>query len=199
MVTVKTSKLKSTTLLIINNSDILHLVSAILGQDGYHVLSAVNEEDGQSLARDKTPDVIVTLAGKDGENELPCQRIRQDRLLADTPVVVLTTSGDSKTYSRYFADGCVQVLPVPFKCQALYSAIKNACSSNQDQVQSSIRVLYRSGRTDYVSPSQLDKLLADKELLSFQRKDGIVSIGRDPVRCFTKADYQGPERRTHVS
>jgi DNA-binding response OmpR family regulator len=182
-------------LVVAGDTDILQLVSAILKHENFKFVSAPCHEEGYVLAQSEEPDVIIFLADKNDTCDLFCEQVRGNQKISEIPLVVLTTSGNSQTYARFFANGCDQVLPVPFKCSQLFEVIHKATERKSFQGESKIRVLYRSGQAEFVSPAQLNDLLATKELLCFQRKDGIASIGRDPVRCFARADYQGPERR----
>lgn len=194
--TMVTQNSKHTTILVVaGDKDILQLVSAMLKLENFKLISALCHEEGYALARSEAPEVIIVLADKNDTCDQFCELVREDQEISETPLVVLTTSGNSQTYARFFANGCDQILPVPFKSSQLFETIHKANERNATREESKIRVLYRSGQAEFVSPTELNKLLASKELLCFQRKDGIASIGRDPVRCFTRADYQGPERR----
>ena len=183
-------------LIVGRNTDIVQLVCAILKHDNCTCITAPDNDHGYELARVDTPDTIIMLDGKDDDSEPFCRQIREDQQLGDIPLVILTTSSDSNTYERFFSCGCDQVLPVPFRCNQLLEVIDKAAQQQTGKRRSNmIRVLYRSGQTEFVSPVKLNQLLVNKELLCFQRKDGVAMIGRDPLRSFSKADYQGPERR----
>ncbi len=57
-----------------------------------------------------------------------------------------------------------------------------------------IRVKFRNGRDDEVSPQELDSLITANKLKSFRRSSGWVEIGRDRIRGLG-GRYNGPERR----
>ena len=196
---VKEKTAQPLALVIAANADLQQLITAILKLDNFRVDTAADDESAYQSARAETPDVIIALADKDHERIDLCQLIRDDRQLAATPLVLLTSCGSSQSYTRYFADGYDQVLPIPFKCSQLLEVVHKAGERNSRQKEGRIRVMYHSGQAEFVTPSRLNDLLANKELLCFQRKDGVATIGRDPIRCFTKADYQGPERRSQAS
>ena len=195
---VKQEKTQPLALVSVANADILQLITAILKLDNFTVKAALNDESAYQLARLEPPDFIIALADKDHERTELCKQVREDRKLAATPLIMLTNYGSSQSYERYFADGCDQVLPIPFKCSQLLEAVQKAGERNIRNTEGQIRVLFRSGQADFVSPSRLNELLANNELLCFQRTEGIATIGRDPIRCFTRADYQGPERRSQA-
>lgn len=60
-----------------------------------------------------------------------------------------------------------------------------------------IHIVYRTGEEDFVSPKFLDILLYFQQIQMFERIDGWVVVGVDPLR----SSYPGPqseaERRQH--
>ena len=60
-----------------------------------------------------------------------------------------------------------------------------------------IRVIYRNGDEDLVSPKFLDILLFINEVDKFQRSGGWVSVADGKVRRQTLGSYAGKERRRH--
>ncbi len=58
-----------------------------------------------------------------------------------------------------------------------------------------INVIYKNGIRDRVSPALLTTLLETGQVASFERSDGWVSVGRDPIRKTGQPGYPGPERR----
>jgi hypothetical protein len=62
-----------------------------------------------------------------------------------------------------------------------------------------IRVIYADGRYDMVKPDMLDALLEEKWLAGFKRRDGWVTVGRDPIRKSKSSQgHSGPERRSNL-
>lgn len=63
-----------------------------------------------------------------------------------------------------------------------------------------IRVRYVDGRFDFVKPVLLDRLLDDKKIDSFQRKNGWALVGVDPIRGMSaNKSFQRSERRASIS
>jgi len=58
-----------------------------------------------------------------------------------------------------------------------------------------VRVLHNTGYYDYVKPTLLDRLIEEKEIISFYRQSGVVILGRDKIRTRQASVYSGPERR----
>ncbi len=184
-----------TLLVVAPNKEILNLCNAMLEIKNNRLLLAENEEAGFTLAMAEQPDVILATSGIHEIGPLLCQRIRQEPLISQTPFVIITTSSSHKTYTAYFANDCDQILPVPFKCSSLYTAIENARKRNQEKGPLKIHVLFKSGLVDFVEPHVLNQGLASKEVLCFHRKSGLAIVGRDPVRYGSRTAFPGPERR----
>lgn len=186
-----------TLLVVTPNQDILNLIKLVLSADAnrYRILLADNVNDGFALASKERPDVILATCGTDETGLLLCKRVRQNPELSTIPFVVLTTSSSHKAYMYYFANGCDQILPVPFRCSDINMAIHNARKHAREQVGAKIHVLLRSGRADFIEPTDLNRLLAANEVLCFRRDNGIAVVGRDQLRCGRRVDSPEQERR----
>jgi hypothetical protein len=62
-----------------------------------------------------------------------------------------------------------------------------------------IRVKYVDDRFDMVRPEILDHLLEAGKVRQFQRRDGWVIPGIDSLRCKSRNDYSGIERRARLA
>ena len=58
-----------------------------------------------------------------------------------------------------------------------------------------VPVVYQDGMMDMVESNSLQTLIETDEIVKFQRTDGWVYPGIDPVRRFPRRSYQGTERR----
>lgn len=58
-----------------------------------------------------------------------------------------------------------------------------------------VTVVYPDGMMDMVDSLSLQILIEEDAILKFQRSDGWVYVGVDPVRLQRRDNYQGPERR----
>jgi len=58
-----------------------------------------------------------------------------------------------------------------------------------------VPVVYQDGMMDMVEAQVLQDLIERDSIVKFQRADGWVYPGIDPVRRFSHRNYQGPERR----
>lgn len=59
-----------------------------------------------------------------------------------------------------------------------------------------IRIVYRNGNRDKVTPELLTSLIQTNEIAQFQRSDGWVTIGIDRVRGMGGPPYLGENRRS---
>ena len=59
----------------------------------------------------------------------------------------------------------------------------------------SIPIVYEDGLMDQVDTQSLQVLIEGDMIVKFQRGEGWVYPGVDPVRRSRREDYQGPERR----
>ena len=108
------------------------LVTALLTKVGFQVLSAADGPSGITLAREAHPAVILldmVLPGIDGISI--CQRLKQDPVLRDIPVVGITASADLTYTGKAFRAGAEFFLPKPFRTTNLSHVVKLAMESTQ--------------------------------------------------------------------
>lgn len=58
-----------------------------------------------------------------------------------------------------------------------------------------INVIYKNGVKDHISPALLGTLINTKQIEKFERSNGWVQVGTDPVRGANGGDFTGIERR----
>ena len=58
-----------------------------------------------------------------------------------------------------------------------------------------INIVYRNGKYGLVEDSELDELIAKKEIKKFLRSTGWCTLGVDPIRTEPRINYKGQERR----
>lgn len=114
-----------TVLLVDDDPGIQHLVSDLLRDFGYQVLSASNGQLGLQLAQSGGPDLILlnlNMPVMGGVEML--MRMRQDAQLSQLPVIVLTGSSELTKIEEVKALGISGCLIKPFGLQALIHLIK---------------------------------------------------------------------------
>ena len=117
-----------TLILIVEDSMIqAELLRRILVQQGYRVTLAKDGAEGLAAARKEQPKVIVsdiTMPVMDGFEM--CQAIRQDAVLRDIPVILLTMLTDTKDVIHGLNAGADYYVTKPFNEQYLLSRINTA-------------------------------------------------------------------------
>jgi hypothetical protein len=58
-----------------------------------------------------------------------------------------------------------------------------------------VRVVYNDDSFDVVKASQLDDLIIAGKVVRFLRAEGWVTVGRDPIRIYTRI-FKGSDRRS---
>jgi DNA-binding response OmpR family regulator len=159
------------------------------------VYLADNAEAGFTLAKMVKPDLIIADYGLDGSGVALCQRVRQDAVLEKTPFVMMSSFGAHLSLAKYLGTGSNQLVYKPFRCMDLYVAIREALADDSTKERQLIPVMYRTGECDLIDASILDELIKAGEVDCFRRSNGVVMIGRDPIRSQEQSDYQGSERR----
>lgn len=116
---------KSRKILVVDDDQIVRIIlSETLRQDGFKdVLLAVNGKEGLAMARGHKPDLVVTdimMPEMDGFRLI--QEIRNDPLLARTPIIVMTSREEMKELiSMAEVQGFI---PKPFNRETMLEAIK---------------------------------------------------------------------------
>ncbi len=103
------------------------LVTGILAHADFEVVSAHDGWSGIEAARSAQPAVILldmVMRGLDGITT--CQRLKQDPVLRDIPVIGMTSSDDLKFTERAFRAGAELFLPKPFQVVSLVRLVELA-------------------------------------------------------------------------
>ena len=114
-------------LVIDDEEDILLMIRIALEFDGFTVSTASTGEDGLELARKDPPDVIlldIRLPGIDGWEVL--ERLRADKRLSGTPVVMISAHATPSTPKRALGLGATAYLTKPFRPDELREAVSTA-------------------------------------------------------------------------
>lgn len=187
--------------LVVDQSEaVRQLLEAVLTPVKNRIILADNVDDGLEYARTLWPDVIIADYAIDGSGAQLCKNVRSDPMLSHTPFILMSAFANQVNPVKYLESGCDQVVYKPFKCTDMYVAIRSSIQHTAVNGRGSmIPVLYKAGHCDYVSPEHLEKMIEEKEILCFRRSDGVVILGRDPVRDSQFEGYEGPERRWAVA
>ncbi|MDH7510622.1 MAG: response regulator [Methanolinea sp.] len=104
------------------------LISSVLEEKGYQVLTAGDGREGFAVARQESPDLVICdllMPGIDGFNFL--RMVREEGLA--TPVLVFTSDIQKTTRDICLELGACDVLNKPVKGEALIPAVERAIGS----------------------------------------------------------------------
>lgn len=116
---------KEKILVIEDEEDILALVHYNLVKAGFRVETATSGEEGLKKARLVLPDLIVLDLMLPSINGLEvCRRLRNDKDLADTGIVMMTAKGEDEDIVRGLEYGADDYVTKPFSPQVLTARVK---------------------------------------------------------------------------
>jgi DNA-binding response OmpR family regulator len=107
---------KSKILIIEDDADLVAAMKKMLENKGHDVVVAYDPEEGNEKLRQERPDLIIldVMFGNRGESKGFdfAQRIRNDKQIADIPILMLTAINTEKPYFNFSPDTDGQFLPV---------------------------------------------------------------------------------------
>ena len=111
---------KEKILVVDDEQDLVKLIRYHLEKDGYRVLSAYNGEDALFLSRKERPELLILdlmLPGMDGLEV--CKKLKADRDLTNTAIVMLTVKGEEADITTGLKLGADDYITKPFSPKEL--------------------------------------------------------------------------------
>lgn len=180
---------EKTILVIDDSATIRRFVDNELSSAGYRVVMAGTAEDGIIKAGEENPDLIILdhqLPGTTGY-EVCCQLLA-DPSLANIPVVASSTLR-KKAYAEYVdCDNVVDMLPKPYKPEALIATVANAIETAAMVVQSQHQgsavpeVIDELGEADLAGTFQCFGIRELLDMLNNGEKSGMLEVQTDQCR-----------------
>ncbi len=118
-----------------DESDILELINYHLEKDGFTVRSAENGNRAIEVAREFLPDLIlldVMMPEMDGIET--CRQIREDEVLSNTLVALLTARSEDYSQIAGFESGADDYITKPIKPRVLVSRVKALLRRKRSEV-----------------------------------------------------------------
>ncbi len=116
---------ESPLILIVEDHDAFRsMVQSILTDAGYRVIPATSGQSGLALARDHTPDLIITdlrMPGMSGHEFI--ERLKQEPEFVDTPVIVLSALTDPADTRRAMNHGADDYITKPVNAEDLLRSV----------------------------------------------------------------------------
>ncbi len=112
-------------LIVDDEGPILALLRYNLEKSGYRVLEAADGQEALLVAGEERPDIIIldwmlpSLSGIE-----VCRRVRRDRDLSSTPIIMLTARGDEQDRVRGLDVGADDYIPKPFSPSELLARMR---------------------------------------------------------------------------
>lgn len=117
-------KNEQSVLIIDDSADIHQLVSVRLKSERVILLHAYDAKEGLKLAREENPDLILLdLDMPDTDGMTLCRQLKDDKNLADIPVIFLTGTIDTETKVQAFDLGAVDYVTKPFDAVELKARV----------------------------------------------------------------------------
>lgn len=114
-----------TVLIVEDHQDSRELLADALEFSGYAVLQAGDGEEGERIATDQAPDVIlvdISLPKKSGWEVV--EALRRHEATTATPIIALTAHARAQDETKALQVGCNKYLPKPVKPKQVLQAIQ---------------------------------------------------------------------------
>jgi two-component system phosphate regulon response regulator PhoB len=113
-------------LVIEDEADLQEVLDYNLRQDGHEVLQALRGSDGQRLAREHRPDlVILDLMLPDASGIEVCKSLKRDERTKEIPVMMLTAKGEEVDRVVGFEIGAEDYVVKPFSIRELVLRVRS--------------------------------------------------------------------------
>lgn len=116
--------MNKTILIVEDEEDILALVHYNLSREGYKVVTATSGEEGVHVAQETQPDLVILDLMLPGMNGLEvCQALKNDVVLREIPVIMLTAKGEESDIVAGLEIGASDYVTKPFSTKVLVARV----------------------------------------------------------------------------
>jgi CheY-like chemotaxis protein len=153
-----------TRVLVVDDSPTIRkVVSSILDEEGYEIVTAEDGEDALAVLRRAPVDLVLTdfVMPKMNGYQL-CRELRADPALRDVPVVLMSAKGDKLRGHFAQQTGAVDAITKPFDPLALVAVIENALERQRSGLPKAEGAVHSGTRSVPPPP----ELLVDEQKLS---------------------------------
>ncbi|MDP8266848.1 MAG: response regulator [Candidatus Aceula meridiana] len=192
-----------------DDPDILDVLDLTLSED-YIVFQGTNGEEGLKLAKEHTPDLIITdykMPIMDGRHF--CRAIKKDIILQHTPIIMLTGKGEVKDKVGGLEAGADDYLVKPFEPNELLARIrmilkrtKRSLDANpltrlpgNNSIMDELQYRIQNGESFAVGYADLDKFKSYNDIYGFEKGDEII---KETARILIDAAQQKGDPATFV-
>lgn len=197
-------------LVIEDTFDVRENICEILELDGYEVIQAANGKEGAEKAIRENPDLIlcdVMMPELDGFGVLKI--LNKNTKTHRIPFIFLTAKAEKSDFRKGMGLGADDYITKPFDDTELLQAVEMRLNKTQklnnvfDGSEEGLQKFF----SEVKGKEELDKLVTDREVRIFKKKDIVYSESQHPhwlffvvegrVKCFQTNEF-GKELITHV-
>jgi CheY-like chemotaxis protein len=163
-------------LIVEDNADVRSYLHEHLAEAGYHILEAVNGEEGLTLAQKHLPDLILTdvmMPRMDGHEF--SRGIRSDERTSHIPIIMLTAKAANEDKIEGLETGVDDYLTKPFSSKELLMRVANLIRMRQQ-----LRERFTTAtiiRPSEVSAISLDRVFLEKAIQGIEENIGDDQFG----------------------
>ena len=189
------------TILAVNNAPSqLELLTSVLGEAGYRVLTAANGAEGLDTARRELPDLIISdvMMPVMGGIEL-CRRIRADHKLSSTPFLLVSAMRkDSSSIVEGFEAGADDYIEAPYEPMRLVA--KATQLIERKLMEDALRESENRFRTIIENVTDIVSIIAVDGTIIYESPSVEIMLGYEPQELIGKNafDFIHPEDRPEV-
>ncbi|CAN1210504.1 response regulator [Tumidithrix helvetica PCC 7403] len=176
-------------LIVDDNADLRGYLRSILLQAGYQVISARNGSEGFHQAQKFKPDLIVTDLMMPQVSGLDLIRlIREDAMLASTPMILLTAKIDEETRIEGTETGADAYLAKPFNNRELLAEVRNllALKLSEQRVKQLNQYLTESVLKRFLPPLMVQKAAEGQLSLDLRPEPRMITVLFSDIVGFTQ-------------
>lgn len=182
---VNVDETRPVALVIDDNADMRSFISTLLGGK-YHVLTAVNGENGFKTAKENVPDIIicdVMMPVMDGLE--CCQRLKNDMCTSHIPVIMLTACSLDEQRVRGLESGAEAYLAKPFNSSVLMAHMETLLA-NRVRISQNIKT---AGKGPSEDSTKEEKTPDNEQKLSKYDKEFLQKINDAVERNFADSEF----------
>ena len=173
-------------LVVEDERDIVELLRYNLAKSGYHVMAALNGEEGLRLAHQNPPDLVILdlmLPGMDGLDV--CRALKGDPQTAGIPIVMVTAKGEEADIVTGLELGAHDYICKPFSPRVLIARVRACLRRTREPVDSDSAVVQYQGIV--IDPVRHQVRLGDKPVdLTASEFRILHFLARRPGWVFTR-------------
>src|SRR6187402_3849341 len=117
---------KKLVLVVDDEEDILELIRYNLVKEGFEVKCVTSGEEGLTLAKEQSPDIVILdlmLPGVDGLEV--CRKLKSDKKTAAIPIIMVTAKGEEADIVAGLELGADDYISKPFSPRVVSARVKS--------------------------------------------------------------------------